>query len=77
MSDGIWVDGSDALEEKSWVWIDTSADINAQEFTKWFPGEPNSIHTQGEDCMDLLHHENYNWNDNVCEFKQNFLCEKT
>ncbi|XP_033733674.1 perlucin-like [Pecten maximus] len=74
-SDGVWVDGTDLLIEGEWVWADDGTPINTQGYNKWFPGEPNSLGRRGEDCMDLLHHEKYNWNDNSCERKQNFLCE--
>jgi len=77
LPDGVWIDGNDLQVEGEWQWTDTQQSIDGEVYTNWFPGEPNSIHVQGEDCMDLLHHENYNWNDNVCSYQQSFLCEMT
>ena len=76
MPEGVWIGGTDSLVEGEWQWVATGASINDQEFTHWYPGEPNSLGRVGEDCMDLLHHENYNWNDERCEVHNNFLCEK-
>ncbi|XP_069119272.1 perlucin-like [Argopecten irradians] len=75
LSDGVWLDGTDLLVEGDWVWADDGTPISAQNFTKWFPGEPNSLGKVGEDCLNLLHHESYQWNDDDCEEKHNFLCE--
>lgn len=74
LPDGCWIDGTDALVEGEWVWTTTGKAITTDDYQKWFPGEPNS-NGKGEDCMDLLHHENYNWNDESCEVMNNFLCE--
>ena len=78
MPDGVWIDGTDMLEDGKWLWVDTMTPIQVDNtsYTSWYPGEPNSIHRFGEDCMDLLHHEQYMWNDDKCEYKMNFLCEK-
>ena len=74
LPDGCWIDGTDALVEGEWIWTTNGNTITSESYQKWFPGEPNSKGT-GEDCMDLLHHENYNWNDESCEAMNNFLCE--
>ena len=74
LPDGCWIDGTDALVEGEWIWTTNGNPITSESYQKWFPGEPNSKGT-GEDCMDLLHHENYNWNDESCEAMNNFLCE--
>ncbi|XP_052103509.1 perlucin-like [Mytilus californianus] len=76
MSDGVWIGGTDALVEGEWQWIKTGVSINQQEYRHWWPGEPNSSGALGEDCMDLLHHESYNWNDQRCDVHANFLCER-
>ncbi|XP_062614447.1 perlucin-like [Saccostrea cucullata] len=75
LPDGCWIDGTDALVEGEWMWTTTGKNIMKEDYQKWYPGEPNSVRNTGEDCMDLLHHENYNWNDESCEVQNNFLCE--
>ncbi|XP_061172851.1 perlucin-like [Saccostrea echinata] len=75
LPDGCWIDGTDALVEGEWLWTTTGKNIMKEDYQKWYPGEPNSARNNGEDCMDLLHHENYNWNDESCEVQNNFLCE--
>nr|XP_011455487.2 perlucin [Crassostrea gigas] len=74
LPDGCWIDGTDALVEGEWIWTTTGKAIATDDYQKWFPGEPNS-NGRGEDCMGLLHHENYNWSDESCEVMNNFLCE--
>ncbi|XP_048732401.2 perlucin-like isoform X1 [Ostrea edulis] len=75
LPDGCWIDGTDALVEGEWVWTTTGKAISTEDYQKWFPGEPNSLGRSGEDCLDLLHHEKYSWNDERCEVMNNFLCE--
>ena len=74
LPDGCWIDGTDALVEGEWIWTTNGNTITSESYQKWFPGEPNSQGT-GEDCLGLLHHENYNWSDDSCETMNNFLCE--
>jgi hypothetical protein len=70
----VWIGGSDLLVEGEWTWAKYGG---AMEYSDWFPGEPNSVHTSagGEDCLDVMQHEHFQWNDDVCEFNLNFMCE--
>ncbi|XP_048732397.2 perlucin-like [Ostrea edulis] len=74
LPDGCWIDGTDSLVEGEWVWTTTGKTISTEDYQKWFPGKPDSGGT-GEDCMALLQHENYSWDDDSCETMNNFLCE--
>ena len=47
------------------------------EYTRWAPNEPNHSRRPGNDenCLDLLPHKAFMWNDESCETPMNFLCE--
>ncbi|XP_048765293.1 perlucin-like [Ostrea edulis] len=66
-----WVGGTDAFTEGHWIWINTRQPFT---FTDWAPLEP--YQGVGNDCMTLAYHEGYHWNDDVCDHKYDFICEK-
>ncbi|KAK3093019.1 hypothetical protein FSP39_010103 [Pinctada imbricata] len=74
-TDGIWLGGTDLLIENEWIWAKTGESF---EYQRWGPNEP-SYH-QGnsnvdENCLELLPHKSFMWNDESCEHAKNFLCE--
>ena len=73
-TDGIWLGGADLLVENEWIWVRSK---EALEYTRWAPGEPNHSRRPGNDenCLDLLPHKAFMWNDESCERGMNFLCE--
>ncbi|XP_021348139.1 perlucin-like [Mizuhopecten yessoensis] len=74
-TDGIWLGGTDLIVENEWMWAVSKEPFG--EFVRWAPGEPNSINRNGEDCLDLLPHKNFHWNDENCGSLLNFVCERS
>ena len=74
-TDGVWISGTDLLVDGEWIWAKTGQPID---YFRWGPGEPNSVHMKmgGEDCIDLIRHKDFMWNDEPCEYRMNFVCER-
>ncbi|XP_062587349.1 perlucin-like [Saccostrea cucullata] len=67
-----WIGLSDTIQEGKYIWHTTQDNVD---FTDWGAGEPNDQgHT--EDCAELFHPFNFQWNDAPCSVKSNFICEK-
>ncbi|XP_061165818.1 perlucin-like [Saccostrea echinata] len=71
-----WVGGSDLLQEGEWTWTKTGSVIGSQGFSHWAPGQPNNGGHLDEHCMELEAGTNWLWNDDECENRKNFICEK-
>nr|XP_034308987.1 perlucin-like isoform X5 [Crassostrea gigas] len=67
-----WIGLSDILVEGEWVWMSTQ---KVAQYTNWWPGEPNNLHSPGEDCAALTGRL-FHWNDFPCLWHRNFICEK-
>jgi Lectin C-type domain len=72
----IWLGGSDAVTEGSWLWPDGTLFYQNGPvgglFTNWGPAEPNDARS-GEDCLALR--INYRWTDLACTEVHLFCCE--
>lgn len=73
-TDGVWLGGADLLVENEWVWVKQGRPFT---YTRWAPREPSHYHRVGadENCLDLLPHKSFMWNDESCAWKMNFLCK--
>ncbi|XP_061197671.1 C-type lectin domain family 4 member M-like [Saccostrea echinata] len=74
-NDIYWTGGIDEVTEGRFVWASTG---NPLTFKDWNDGEPNDYNKR-EDCLDFSKGFNRRklWNDNRCESKFYFVCEKT
>ncbi|XP_048732398.1 perlucin-like [Ostrea edulis] len=73
-TDGVWLGGADLLVENEWEWV---AQQQPFTYSRWAPGEPSHYQRVGaaENCLDLLPHKQFMWNDESCAWKMNFLCK--
>ncbi|XP_028822898.1 galactose-specific lectin nattectin-like [Denticeps clupeoides] len=67
----VWIGGSDAAKEGTWVWSDGSK----WDFTKWAPGEPNNA-GKIQHCAQLWDKSNMNVDDLSCGSKLAYVCAK-
>merc|ERR1719206_48905 len=66
----IWLGGSDASQEGTWVWSDGTSVV----YTNWGPGEPNNA-AGSQDCIEGNWHD-FKWDDDYCTSENLFLCKK-
>ncbi|CAK6973345.1 chondrolectin-like%2C partial [Scomber scombrus] len=64
-----WIGGSDAQEEKTWLWSDGTR----FRFQKWCRGEPNN-HLRSQHCLTMNHSACKCWDDNHCWRRKPFVC---
>ena len=73
----IWLGGSDAVTEGSWLWPDGTLFYQNGPvgvlYTHWGPAEPNNARG-GENCLAVR--VNYNWTDIQCTELHFFCCEQ-
>lgn len=69
---GFWIGLRDVHEEGTWRWLDGTRLVEGY----WKDGEPNDVNS--EDCATVYPKENFfkAWNDNSCEVKHKWICEK-
>ena len=78
---GIWLGGSDSVEEGAWRWGDgeqftsTSSPCGGA-YTNWRFGEPNDYPNwkEGEDCAQLSPRDSGRWNDVPCNWRAPSVC---
>ena len=63
-----WIGATDSVHEGKWIWVDGKP----VKRTYWNHGEPNG--KRRENC--LQRYGSGNWNDNSCNSKLPFLCQK-
>nr|XP_022290815.1 perlucin-like [Crassostrea virginica] len=71
-NESYWIGFTDALVEGKFIWQTTQDDAV---FTDWFPPNPNDAR-HDEDCTVLEFGYHYQWNDQQCSKKFDFICEK-
>jgi hypothetical protein len=59
--------------EGLWEWAGSGKKLT---YADWYPGEPNNIYQNKENCLILYNGEKYHWNDFPCWVAQHFICEK-
>ncbi|XP_061171069.1 macrophage mannose receptor 1-like [Saccostrea echinata] len=57
----------------TWMW--DSSHTSLQYYTNWGSGEPNDRYSE-ESCIEMYHHDNYQWNDEACYEHNYFICEQ-
>ena len=68
---GYWIGLTDAEMENQWKWSDRTP---LGPYANWKDGEPNELqHHVQEDCVVLT---DGGWNDNSCDNRFKFICEK-
>ena len=65
----VWIGGTDAASEGTWVWSPTNTPMS---YTNWYPGEPNNWENN-EDC--LIFDSSGKWNDVPCTLLVKFVCQ--
>ena len=67
-----WISANDIDKEDNWVW---ESDESKVVFSDRHVDEPNS--DGNEDCSEIKwEHSLYKWNDQQCENKNFYICEK-
>ncbi|XP_052790947.1 C-type lectin domain family 17, member A-like [Mya arenaria] len=66
-----WMDGTDLASEGNWTWEQTG---DTFEISDWSPHEPNQ-NAGEEDCLSYLS-TNGRWNDEHCDKREGYICEK-
>ncbi|XP_062568493.1 perlucin-like protein [Saccostrea cucullata] len=67
-----WIGLNDILSEGEWVWMSYQ---QTPTYTDWSPGQPDN-YQQHEDCTLLWGATRFHWDDALCSYKENFICEK-
>ncbi|XP_066270603.1 perlucin-like isoform X2 [Branchiostoma lanceolatum] len=68
-----WIGAKYINAEGEWKWSDGTAVT----YTNWYPGQPNNLRGN-QDCGLMWHRDQgYRWNDDFCNKKKFFICEKT
>ncbi|XP_062575880.1 perlucin-like [Saccostrea cucullata] len=67
-----WLGGTDIQIEGEWVWTGNVEAFGT--YKNWSPGEPNNAGSN-EHCLEMDMNGNYQWNDNNCQNRFNFICE--
>ncbi|XP_078694898.1 collectin-10-like [Branchiostoma floridae x Branchiostoma belcheri] len=62
---------SDRRKEGAFEWVDGTP---LRGFTSWSPGEP-AKNNWGQNCVH--YYGKGNWNDEMCDFQFNFICQVT
>ncbi|XP_061566483.1 ladderlectin-like [Cololabis saira] len=65
-----WIGGSDAQQEKLWLWSDGSS----FHYSNWCRGEPNNSGQQH--CLQINHSASKCWDDAQCWYKRPSVCAR-
>ncbi|XP_069140521.1 lactose-binding lectin l-2-like isoform X2 [Argopecten irradians] len=68
-----WFGGNDFAEEGTWVWAKSK--IQIVEYTNWRYNAVTPI-DKDENCLELSQGYDWQWNDNDCDDRYFFVCEK-
>lgn len=71
----VWIGLTDNGNEGQWNWVDGTPMTTPF----WAAGQPNSHQGKDQDCVEFWHRGSGNgeWNDEACDLRQCFICEKT
>jgi C-type lectin domain family 10 protein A len=66
---------TDSRREGTWVWESSMTVLTVGDYTNWFPGRPNAVGNNAEDCM--LYGGNFYqyWGDVNCATLARAICE--
>ncbi|KAL4221831.1 hypothetical protein ACF0H5_020085 [Mactra antiquata] len=68
----VWMDGNDLATEGTFIWEATGEGL---EIADWGPNEPNQ-NGGNEDCLTFFGMYQFHWNDEHCDRKFPFVCER-
>ncbi|XP_077936687.1 uncharacterized protein LOC120825480 isoform X1 [Gasterosteus aculeatus] len=70
----VWIGLTDGGVEGEWKWVDGTPLTT----TFWGKDQPNSFDGRNQDCVEFWHRTDGRgtWNDENCNIKQQFICEK-
>lgn len=66
-----WTSLNDRMQEGIWRWAGNN---KVATFSDWAPGEPNNA-GGNENCVHFGYGTGYRWNDLICSYKMQPLCE--
>uniref|UniRef100_A0AAX7TTW8 C-type lectin domain-containing protein n=1 Tax=Astatotilapia calliptera TaxID=8154 RepID=A0AAX7TTW8_ASTCA len=66
-----WIGGSDAQENKAWLWTDGKP----FDYSNWCPGEPNNF-WRNQHCLQINHSGSKCWDDIACSKSRPSVCVK-
>ncbi|KAM7009667.1 LOW QUALITY PROTEIN: uncharacterized protein LKV04_001603 [Tautogolabrus adspersus] len=69
----LWIGLTDRETEGTWKWVDGTPLTTSF----WAPSEPNNSGNRNEDCGEMKHDMENNWNDEHCDTQRLWICEKT
>ncbi|XP_033760065.1 perlucin-like [Pecten maximus] len=68
-----WLGATDIFVEGDWRWNEHDQRLN---YTNWHHGEPNNLHSHGEDCLATrFSGSSFQWRDYECTSERYFICE--
>lgn len=70
-AEGWWTSGTFVSQTKQWMW--TSDTYKPFTFIRWAPSQPDG---ETANCVYLRRDDDQLWNDELCTYKFNFVCEK-
>ncbi|XP_007496942.1 C-type lectin domain family 4 member K-like [Monodelphis domestica] len=70
-----WIGLNDRHTEDTWTWVDGTIYDAAQSKGFWIPGQPTN-YLGKEDCVEMKMEALAAWNDENCQLKYKFICEK-
>ncbi|XP_033756324.1 echinoidin-like isoform X1 [Pecten maximus] len=70
-----WIGGNDFAEEGTWEWLKSKTPISAQSYSNWIGATSPPINSD-ENCLMVTKGQHYKWEDNNCDDKYFFICEK-
>ena len=71
IDDTVWIGIDDKSKEGHFIYASDGASIA---YTNWHYGQPDN--QNNEDCVDLLDHFEFEWNDDHCDIENSFICER-
>ncbi|XP_039678414.1 ladderlectin-like [Perca fluviatilis] len=66
-----WIGGSDAQEEKQWLWSDGTP----FRYSNWCRGQPNNLGGR-QNCLQINHGAQKCWDDRQCNYARPSVCAK-
>ena len=73
----LWIGYVDFGGTGKWKWIDNTGNVNSNKnnnFTLWYPGEPNYHWGSGDGCTHIEASFDEKWADNTCTRDYYFVC---
>ena len=79
-SQDIWINLDDRKRRYNFRWGDGSGDLMWYHWSNWESGQPNNFwsedYLEEQDCVELEPSYDLQWNDELCSFKNAYVCQK-